>query len=524
MTESPTSTTAGRAGHSHVKQTLKNIVSNWGGYVFSIVVTFFLSPFVVHHLGNSAYGVWVLMVSLTGYLGLLDLGVRGAVTRYVAKFHTLGNHEEASRVASSSIAIFSAAGAVAVLLAGGLAVGGVRHFAIPEIYSFQAQVVLTIAGLTVATSLISGVFGGILIGVQRFDLVNLVEILSSGLRALVIVLALRSGQGIVTLALIQLAFSVATGLTNLWMVSRLYPQLRIRIGLATRAHFGLIFSFSLYSFLLQVFSYLILYTDAVVIGIFLPVSAITFFSIAGNLIDYSRGLTRGISSAITPLASRLEAEGNLAGLQRVTLNTAGYAAGIIMPIGLTFVLRGSTFIGLWMGAEYAKLSGQVLWVLSLSALFAAGPGMAWAVMFGISKHKALVPVYLVEALSNLVLSIILVRKMGIVGVAWGTTIPNLAVDLLFWPWYLHRTLKLPIRSYVLSAWGRPGLAMVPFVLGTLAFERWRAPANVLTFFVQVGLTLPLAIAGFWFLCVPAEDRESAVRSVRQAIGGLFQGA
>ncbi len=328
MAESPTREDAGRAGHSHVRQTLKNVVSNWGGYVFSIVVTFFLSPFVVHHLGNSAYGVWVLMVSLTGYLGVLDMGVRSAVTRYVAKFHTLGNHEEASRVASSSIAIFSAAGAVAVLLAGGVAIGGVRHFAIPEAYRFQAQVVLTIAGLTVATSLISGVFGGILIGVQRFDLVNLVEVLNSGLRALVIVLALRSGRGIVTLALIQLAFSVTIGLVNLWMVFRLYPQLRIRIGFATRTHFGLIFSYSAYTFLLQVSSLLILYTDNVVVGLFLPVSLVTFFSIAGSLIEYSRGLTRGISSAITPLASKLDAEGDLAGLQSVTLNTAGYAAAI----------------------------------------------------------------------------------------------------------------------------------------------------------------------------------------------------
>jgi O-antigen/teichoic acid export membrane protein len=53
-----------------------------------------------------------LLVSLVGYLGLLDLGVRGAVTRYVARFHRVGQHESAGRLASTALAVFSVAGAL----------------------------------------------------------------------------------------------------------------------------------------------------------------------------------------------------------------------------------------------------------------------------------------------------------------------------------------------------------------------------------------------------------------------------
>src|SRR2546427_3011707 len=60
---------------------LRNVLSNWGAFAFAAVVNFALAPVVVHALGDTAYGVWSLLVSLTGYLGLLDLGVRGAVTR-----------------------------------------------------------------------------------------------------------------------------------------------------------------------------------------------------------------------------------------------------------------------------------------------------------------------------------------------------------------------------------------------------------------------------------------------------------
>src|SRR5439155_1905377 len=105
MTETSTSATvpSQKSGHPRI---LRNVFSNWTCYAISIAVNFFLSPFVVHHLGNSGYGVLTLIISLTVYLFFLDFGVRVSVTRYVFKFHTLKNHEDASHVASSVLLIF----------------------------------------------------------------------------------------------------------------------------------------------------------------------------------------------------------------------------------------------------------------------------------------------------------------------------------------------------------------------------------------------------------------------------------
>ncbi len=60
----------------------------------------FLAPFVVHRLGNVAYGVWVLAISSVGYLNLLDLGMRSSVIRFVSKGNTTQDHEGASEALS----------------------------------------------------------------------------------------------------------------------------------------------------------------------------------------------------------------------------------------------------------------------------------------------------------------------------------------------------------------------------------------------------------------------------------------
>src|SRR5580698_9483831 len=121
---------------------VRNVLSNWGAYVLAMAVNFFVSPYVVHHLGDTGYGVWTVILSLTGYLGLLDLGVRGAVTRYVAKFHTQGDHDKASNLASSAMVIFATAGLIAMLASITFAAVIVDRMKIPVAYLGAARIVL----------------------------------------------------------------------------------------------------------------------------------------------------------------------------------------------------------------------------------------------------------------------------------------------------------------------------------------------------------------------------------------------
>ena len=501
---------------------VRSILSNWGSYLIAMAINFFLSPYIVRHLGNTGYGVWTLILSLTGYLGLLDLGVRGAVTRYVAKFHAQANHDQASNIASSAMVIFATSGLIAIVMSIAVAVFIVGHMHIPPQYSIAARIVMILTGAGMATSLVNGVYGGVLVGLQRFDLTNSIDIGINFLRAGAIVLALYFGFEIVTLACIQLLFTLVRWAANIGLVRHLYPQLKIRLSAADKTGIKLIFSFSVFSFLIHISGSLIYATDNIVIGAFLPVSAVTFYVIGGNLVEYTRTLIGGISQTMTPLASSIEAAHDHERLQNVVLLSSRAAQMIVLPIALTFMLRGSSFIGLWMGRQYAELSGKVLGILSLTLVFWAATTVTSGSLLGLSKHRPLAPVMLVEGLCNLTLSVILVKgKLGILGVAWGTVLPSLATSLLFWPWHSHRTLGISPLSYMVSSWVRPGVAVVPFVLASYAIERYWPPTRLVTFLVQVVLTLPLAMPGYWFICLNRAHRENYSRQLVRALERVF---
>jgi len=119
-----------------------------------------------------------------------------------------------------------------------------------------------------------------------------------------------------------------------------------------------------------------------------------------------------------------------------------------------------------------------------------------------------VPVAIAEGLCNLALSIILVRKIGIIGVAWGTVIPNMATSIFFWPWYVRKTLGVPIGEYARKAWLLPTASLIPFAICSYLVGRFAPAPNLLIFFVQVAALLPVAAVGAWYIGLNRAERET----------------
>src|SRR6185295_17319773 len=94
---------------------MRSTASNVAGQIVVLGVWFGLTPFIVHRLGATEYGLWVLVASLIAYGNLLDLGVGAAVTKYVAEFRARGRSEEASDLIATALCIYSVVGLLVVL-------------------------------------------------------------------------------------------------------------------------------------------------------------------------------------------------------------------------------------------------------------------------------------------------------------------------------------------------------------------------------------------------------------------------
>jgi O-antigen/teichoic acid export membrane protein len=279
-----------------------------------------------------------------------------------------------------------------------------------------------------------------------------------------------------------------------------------------------VFAFGISASFVHVTGALMLYSDSLVIGALLPVGMITFFAIAGNLHDYARSVVGGISQTLSPRISALEAHGDRSRLEDTLLSGARLSTLVVIPIAITFMIRGSSFIRLWMGPAYAELSGRVLWVLSITLWTIGGYQVVSAAMVGLNKHTGLIPMLVVEALSNLVLSVIWVRLYGVIGTAIGTVVPRTIMSVVVGPWYVRRTVGISLRRFWLSVFLQPALAIIPFAAVTLGTERFFPAGNVLTFFLQVVAALPVSALGAWYICFSPSERSVWARMLHIPLG------
>lgn len=472
---------------------VRSVLSNWFATAASMAVAFFLSPFLVHRLGNVAYGVWILAMSSVSYFGLLDLGLRNSVTIFVSKGHTTGDHKGASEVLSAALWARLQLSAVVLALSGAFAAMFPLIFKVPADLAVDARTVILLMGLNFAIYMSIGVFAGVLSALNRYDLSALVTLMQLTLRVVGVVTVLRTGHGIVAIAWCELFAGTAGNLLFVYLARRMYPELEIRLKRPSWFVLKKIWSYSAYVFLLMVALQLVYQTDNLVVGAFVSASAVTFYSIGNSLCRYTQQLLSAMTTTFTPAASAYIAAGDTASLRALYYNGTRATMALSLPILITLIARGDNFIGVWMGPQYSRSSGIVLVLLATALLFSLPNTPASSIAFGVEKHKTVAIWAVGEAIANLTLSITLARIFGLYGVAIGTLVPSLVVNLILWPRYVSKLVGIGYREVFLKVWGPVFLCTVPFAAASYAVEVLLPARNMRVFILETIALLPIFV-------------------------------
>lgn len=498
--------------------TVKNVIFNWLGMAANILYGFFLVPVVIHGLGDTHYGLWNLIMSCVGYMAVLDFGIQTAVNRYVARFRSLGDTDGVNSVYSNAlvmygiIAIFAfTAGAIVALN-----IGSIFNIAQGDIG--LARNVMLLMALFAAIELPCNVFGAVLFAFHRFDIINVITIVVLCLQALFVWIAMKSGVGLWGFALILFGLGMTKYAIQYIVSHRIAGKLNFRPTLISQNTIRTMIVFSGITFLSIIVNYIIFKTDNIVIGIFLSPEAITFYSIGFMLSDYITQIVTKMCVTFTPMFSEYEARGDQESFWRLLLTSSRFSTLIGIPAGLTAILIAKDFISLWLGERY-HTAYTVMVILMISRMAGFPTASMSSMLYGIGRHHINLYTGVFEALLNIVLSVILVRYYGIVGVALGTMIPMVIANI-FYPAFVCRNIGLDVKRWVVETFIRPlgmcGLFFVAALLVSIAplGHTWIVLGS------RLAMIGSLFASMFWFVGLRADEREVVLARLRavRAVG------
>lgn len=433
-----------------IRKLCNNAFSNYANMIISIVIAFVMSPVLVHRLGDVSYGIWALVMSVTGYFSLLDLGMNRAIVRFVSMYEANDEREELNYFFNTTLILYSVLGLVivAMTLIAALSLGYFVDFGEQE---GIAQLVIAIVGIDFAFTFPFGVMYAVLIARQEHTIANRINILNTVMRNIVLYAALLYYPTLICVTIVHVAFNMTKNIRIYRQVRRSCPYLAYHRRYFDRSRISQIFTYSIHSFVVSVSSRVINFTDEIVVATFLKVADVTYYSIATNLVTYFEKLVWAGASVFVPYISQLDARGEHEQVTRSFYCGSKYTLLFSLYVFTCMYLLGGGFVGIWMGKRYGEVVSPLLLVLAVAKVISLSQSMSVARFFGTSRHQLLSKLNMVEAVANLLLSITLVRIYGMIGVAYGTLIPSLLCNGLVLPLITFREFEISGFQFLLKS-------------------------------------------------------------------------
>jgi O-antigen/teichoic acid export membrane protein len=483
----------------------RNVSTRYLAIGVEMLVGVALLPFNVAHLGTAAYGLWMLTASVTTYFSILDLGYSGAIVKFVAHYRAKRDVRALNEILSTTFALFTAFGVLTYLVAIVLSLFLDRFFNLTPDQARIGRIVLLITTLNVAGGTAFSVFGGVINGFQRYDLNNIVGATSSVVAAVVNLLVLLSGHGLVALVAATTTVRVVTYWVYRHNAYRVFPALRLRPATFSLARLREVTGFSVFMLLIDWANKLNYSVDAIVIGAFLNTTAVAVWSIGQRLAEATQRLTNQLNEVLFPTIVDNDTSQRLDRLQKIFLVGTRLSLATVVPIAGVLMTSASALVLAWVGPEFAR-SIVIVRLLSFTVLIRVANATATTLLKAAGRHRLVAYANVTTAIVNLSLSIALVKPLALTGVALGTLLPVSAAGLfIIFPAACRRvelTLARALREAVWPAvW--PAVPMAVYSIATLPF----VPESLIAVAAHMASAAALYGGLFLFCAVPDRERQ-----------------
>ena len=455
--------------HLGYRALFANAVFSTAAVVASLLASLYLAPKVLAALGDVNYGAWSFTESFIAYLTLFDLGIAAAIVRLTPRCIARDDIDELNRVYSASIVFFLGAMAVAIAIGAAFEVFLLPYLLHAPELSGEFRWLFRLLVFNFAISLPLSIFHPMLDGIGRFGFKSAVRTAVIAARVPLTLWVIRGEHRLIGLGLV---ITVCTLVENVLLAVGAHSfvkGLQFRPASVSRATVRQIAGYSRDAFVAMVSGRLAFHADALVIAPVLGAASVTIFAIPAHLVEMGKSLLRSATMTLTGVFSTLEANDDHDRIRATFLTSSRAAWYAALPLAAGLLTLGYPFLSIWVGPKHAELCWPVLVALALPLALSIAQSVAARVLYGTGRLKWFARATVLEGVTNLVVSLALIKPWGVTGVAVGTAIPH----TLFCLWaigYVCRVHAISWRSYLTVAM-KPLLAVIVPTLIWIAAER-----------------------------------------------------
>ena len=464
----------------------RGLISNFVATVVPSLLAIFAVRVLVGDLGPSRFGVLSLAWSFIGAIGLLDLGIGRALTRFLAA-RTETDVKRESAVVWTSLAALFLIGTVGAAV-GWIASAPVARLFVHEDWSLLPETAraLRVMSISIPLVLLSSGLQGILEAFSRFELRNAIAIPLAILNLLVPVVLLKLGAQLpVMLGGLVLLRLLATGC---FLIASVQVLPSMRILRFTRSGVRSVFSFAGWVTVSNAIGPLLIQFERFSLGTFVALAAVAFYSTPFDVLNRVTALSGAALNVLFPALSQAVAhEPDRA--PRLVSRGQLIVLGMAFPAFLLLAAIAPEGLRLWLGADFSHQASGAARLLAASIFVNCMAWLPFSLLQAAGRADLTAKLHLAEAPGYVAITVLLTRIGGVGGCALANLVRS-AVDAAFVVWLARRVVPntgaILLRSSMIALagalaifgatlpialWGR--LAWSAFSLAAIAGVTWR---------------------------------------------------
>lgn len=430
----------------YAKNTRKNLVFTGFGYALPLLAALLTIPIMVSQLGTDLYGLYVICISLIGFMTLVDLGVGQTVVKYVSAYEASGEQLKVQPVLSVAFLVYLLIGLVSVLA---------LYFAAPALSAALydqaerqalAQEVLRITTLPLFFSYINQFFLNVCKAYHRFDFPAVIHNGANlgGIVLAAILLLLGYPLPVVMwgYVVIQLLAFIAGYLSSMKVVPSgvyLFPSFNHVI-------FREIVSFSVYTFISNFIGSLTSRADKLLIGTIIGTEAVTYYQIPFTIAQMANGIVHTLTHISFPRFSELFSRKEYGALLLLYRKVSILIFLLSTAIAVLLITVGGDFLSLWISAEFASKATLVLQVMALYFFFHSNTVVGYWILQGGGKAKLTALIAALGAVLYFLALFYLGESYGYLGAAMALFMMLVPTPLQYL--WIARRVGHPYRHYL----------------------------------------------------------------------------
>ena len=486
----------------------------------SIVIGLVYTPFILRVLGQSEYGLYSTIASTISLLSILSLGIGSSYVRYFMRCRQAGDEDGIARLNGLYLTVFCIIGLVALVC--GLYLTANMHMIFkdglrPEQYG-TARVLMILLTLSLAASFPMSVVGNFITAHERYVFLKLASILNTVVSPLITLPVLLAGYGSIGMVTVSVSVSAVVYLIQIFYCRR---RLHMRVILSgfEKGLFKEILVFSSFIAINILVDQVNDNLDKVIITRYCGTAIAAVYAIGQQVHVYFSMFSTAISGIFTPrIHSIVQAHPDDTAYLRGALTELFIRVGRLQFFLLTLILTGFVFFGrafiyFWAGDGYTD-AYYIALLLMTPAMIPLCQNIGIEMQRAQNLHQYRSVLYGSMALANLVISIILCKRLGAIGCAIGTAIAVLLANGLAMNILYQKKINIDVISFWKSILGTlPGM-IVPVIAGVLI----NVLGNIRTVpGMLLGIVVYTAIyaASVWLISLNGEEKELLLGIVRR---------